>query len=85
MEVKLKTIQEDSKEAEMLSLVMRFYDHYSIPSADEAYWDEVIKYAHKVIERFDGTPLRQPVSKIMVGMCDALEAKYKAMIKEGEK
>lgn len=81
MEIKLKKIAEGSPEAELMSLAVRFYDYYSIPSKDDSYWDELIDNARKVCEKFNGTELRIPAAKIMLGMCDALEEKYKERIK----
>lgn len=78
MDIKLKKIEEGSKEAELLSLCVRFYDYYSDPVKDDIYWQSMIRHANEVHKRFKDTEFDTVASTMVVGMCEALEEKYKA-------
>lgn len=77
MEVKLTKINDGSKEAELLSLICRYYDYYSKPVKDDIFWDSLIRHGRTIHDMHKGTELETVASSLVVGVCNAIEEKYK--------
>lgn len=78
MEIKLKHLKEESEEAALLSLAVRMYDYYSDPVDEVPYWESMRRNALTIRKRFEGTPLQNVATTVLVGIMSALEEKLKA-------